>query len=172
MVLAVGESSYIFLDINDRLEGNYCFAGRFFKLALTGNEGFVGHTIDMSSLRGNMTYYREFGLGFSKNFSDRLRIGVKGKLLFGVATASLDNNAMGITVNDDYSHTLDADLLFNISAPVGFIQAHENIVDSIIFDDNKIDAGFFMGKKNVGLGLDIGATYELTDQYYPFGINH
>ncbi len=162
--LAVGESSYIFLDINDRLEGNIVIPGDFFKLALTGNEGFVGHTIDMSTLRGNMTYYREFGLGFSKNFTDRLRIGVKGKMLFGVATASLDNNAMGITVNDDYSHTLDADLLFNISAPVDVYTSTENIVDSVIFDDNRVDAGFFMGKKNVGLGLDIGATYDLTDQ--------
>ena len=65
-----------------------------------------------------MKYYREFGVGFSRNFTEKLRIGVKGKLLFGIAAATIDNKSLGITVNDDYSHTLDANLTVNMSGPV------------------------------------------------------
>jgi len=63
--------------------------GDLFRLALKGNEGFVGNKIDLSSLRGDIKYYREVGVGFSKNFTDKLRIGIKGKLLFGIADASI-----------------------------------------------------------------------------------
>ena len=75
----MGKDSYIFLDINERIDGNIVLPGDLFKLALKGNEEFVGSKIDLSSLRGDMKYYREFGIGFSRNFTDKLRIGVKGK---------------------------------------------------------------------------------------------
>lgn len=166
---SVGNDSYIFLDINERIEGNLVLPEDVIRLGLEGNEGFVGNQIDLSSLRGDMKYYHEVGLGFSKNITDRLRIGVKGKLLFGVAAVSIDNRALGITVNDDYSHTLDADLTVNMSAPVSVYISAENNIDSIAFDDSRFDSfkgvsEFIMGKKNTGLGIDIGATYDLNDR--------
>lgn len=166
---SVGKDSYIFLDINDRIEGNFVLPGDLFRLALKGNEGFVGSKIDLSSLRADMKYYREFGVGISRNYTDKLRIGIKGKLLFGIADASIDNNSLGITVNDDYSHTLNADMSVNMSGPVSVFMDSKHNIDSIVFDDNRLNTAsgrndFFSGKKNMGLGLDIGATYDLTDK--------
>jgi hypothetical protein len=116
-----------------------------------------------------MKYFREFGAGFSRNFTDKLRIGIKAKLLYGIATATLDNRSLGITVNDDYSHTLDANLSVNMSGPVTVSMDSKHNISSIDFDDNTFNTGsgiidFFSGKKNTGLGLDIGATYDLTDR--------
>ena len=166
---SVGNDTYVFFDINDRVDGNIVLPGDLFKLALKGNEGFVGSRIDWSSLRGDIKYYREYGLGFSRNFTDRLRIGIKGKLLTGIAGASIDNKSLGITVNDDYSHTLDANLAVNISGPVTVYTDSKNNIDSVIFDDSRFKTSkgiteFLSGKKNMGLGLDIGATYDLTDR--------
>ena len=166
---SIGEDGYLFLDINERFDGNIVLPGDLFKLALKGNEGFAGSKIDLSSLRGDMKYYREFGIGFSKKFTDKLRIGIKGKLLFGIAGASINNKSLGITVNDDYSHTLDANLIVNISGPVNVYMDSKHNIDSIAFDDNRFKtsggtAEFISGKKNLGLGLDIGATYDLTDR--------
>lgn len=166
---SVGDNGYVFLDINDRVEGNFVFPGDIFKLALKGNQGFVGNKIDLSSLRGDMKYYREVGLGFSKNFTNKLRIGVKGKLLFGIASASIDNRSLGITVNDDYSHTLDADLTLNLSAPVTVQMDADQNIEDIIFDDSRFDSAsgvvsFLSGKKNIGLGMDIGATYDISQK--------
>jgi hypothetical protein len=166
---SVGKDTYIFLDINDRIEGNFVLPRDLFRLALKGNEQFLGSTIDLSSLRADMKYFREFGAGFSRNFTDKLRIGIKAKLLYGIATATLDNRSLGITVNDDYSHTLDANLSVNMSGPVTVSMDSKHNISSIDFDDNTFNTGsgiidFFSGKKNTGLGLDIGATYDLTDR--------
>jgi len=166
---SVGNDGYVFLDINERIQGNIVLPGDLFRLALKGNEGFAGKKIDLSSLRGDIKYYHEFGVGFSRNFTDKLRIGIKGKLLFGIAAASIDNKSLGITVNDDYSHTLDANLTVNMSGPVNVYMNSKHNVDSVVFDDSrfKTSAGatdFFSGKKNIGLGLDIGATFDLTDR--------
>lgn len=166
---SVGNDSYVFLDINDRIGGNMVLPGDLFRLALKGNKDFAGSKIDFSSLRGDIKYYREFGAGFSRNFTERLRIGIKGKLLFGIAGISIDNRSLGITVNEDYSHTFDADLAVNISGPVNVYMDSKNNIDRVDFNDNILNTSagikdFFSGKKNMGLGLDIGATYDLTDR--------
>ena len=166
---SVGRDTYIFLDVNERIEGNMVIPGDLLKLALKGNEGFVGSKIDLSSLRGDMKYYREYGLGFSRNFSDKLRIGIKAKLLSGIASASIVNNSLGITVNNDYTHSLDADMMVNISGPVHVYMDSKHNIDSVVVDDKRFKTAsglsdFFSGKKNTGLGLDIGASYELTDR--------
>ena len=165
---SAGKDLYIFLDINERIDGNVVLPGDIIKLALKGNEQFLGSKIDLSSLRGDIKYYREVGLGFSKNFTNKLRIGVKGKLLYGITAASVDNRSLGITVNDDYTHTLDADLMVNFSAPLNVNMSADNKVESLIFDDSRFDnnAGildFLLNTKNVGFGFDLGATYNVTD---------
>jgi hypothetical protein len=167
---SVGQSGYLFFDINERINGNIVIPGDLFKLALKGNEGFVGSKIDLSSLRAGMKYYREFGLGYSKNFTDKFRIGIKGKLLSGIADASIDNRSLGITVSEDYSHTLDANLVVNMSGPVNVYMDSKQNIDSVVFDDKRFKSSggikdFILGKKNVGFGLDIGATYDITDKF-------
>lgn len=167
--LSVGKDSYVFLDINDRFDGNIVLPGDLFRLALSRNEEYVGNKIDLSALRANMKYYHEVGLGFSRNFTDKLRIGIKGKLLFGVTGASIDNRSLGITVNEDFSHTFNTDMDINISGPVKVYKNSNNAIDSIALDKDRLKTSsglkdFLTGKKNLGLGMDIGATYELTDR--------
>jgi hypothetical protein len=166
---SVGKDGYVFLDINTRIEGNIVLPGDIIKLALKGNQQFVGSKIDLSSLRGDIKGYNEFGVGYSQNISEKLRIGIKGKLLFGIACASIDNRSLGIAVNDDYSHTLYADMAVNISGPLTVKMDSKNNISSISFDENRFKTSsgirdFFSGKKNMGLGLDIGAEYEVTER--------
>ena len=166
---SVGKDSYIFLDINERIDGNIVLPKDLFRLALKGNSDFVGRKIDLSSLRGEMSYYREVGLGFSRNFTDKLRVGIKGKLLFGLANASIDNKSLGISVNEDYSHTLDANLTVNMSGPIHVNMDSNNNITSIALDDNKFKTAsgvrdFFTDSKNIGFGMDIGASYDLNDR--------
>lgn len=166
---SAGKDLYVFLDINDRIDGNFVIPGDVFKLALLGNEQFVGSKIDLSSLRNDMKYYREVGLGFSRNFTNKLRIGVKGKLLFGIADVSIDNKAFGITVNSNYTHTLDADLAVNMSGPFTVTKDAAGKIKSITLDDSQFKTpsgviAFMSGTKNLGLGLDIGASYDITSK--------
>jgi hypothetical protein len=166
---SVGKSGYVFLDINERFDNNIVIPKDIFELALKGNAGFVGSKIDLSTFGGDMKYYHEFGLGYSKDVTSKLRIGVKGKLLFGVAAASINNKALGITVNDDYSHSLDADMTVNFSAPLKVYINTDHNIDSIIYDKTLMDTrsekiDHILGKKNTGVAFDFGATYDISDK--------
>jgi hypothetical protein len=164
-----GNDIYMFIDIIERVQGNVVIPRDLMELAMKGNEGFIGSKIDLSSLRGDMKYFREAGFGFSGNISTRLRLGVRGKLLFGMAAASIKNRSLGIQVNDDYTHTFNADLSVNLSGPVKVLQGEDNSVESIEIDDSKFDSDrekldYLLNTSNFGLGLDFGAEYSITDR--------
>jgi hypothetical protein len=165
-----GKDLYIYLDVNEKVNANIALPGDIFRLALSGNDQFVGSSIDLSSLRGDVMYYREVGLGFSKNFTDNLRLGIKPKVLFGMASASIENNSLGITVNDDYTHTLNADVMVHISAPVTVYTSGQNNFDSVAFDDSRFDnkqniVDYMLKSKNIGFGVDIGGEYSFSDKF-------
>ena len=72
-------------------------------------------------------------------------------------------------MNNDYSYTLDANLTVDMSGPVNVYTDSNHNIDSISFDDNRFKTSsgirdFVSGKKNMGLGLDIGATYQINDR--------
>jgi len=166
-----GSDLYIFMDINERVEANVALPGDLLRLAFQGNEPFIGNMIDLSSLRTDVLWYREAGLGFSKNFTSNLRVGVKGKLLFGMATASTDIRSLGINVTDDYSHIFDADMTVNFSAPVGIDLDTDGFIEDFTFDDTRFDktieiVNYILTPGNVGLGLDAGVEYSFTDRLY------
>jgi hypothetical protein len=153
--------SYIFFDVNLRVAGNAVIPGDLIKLALKGNTAFTGSKIDLSSLRSDIKIYHEIGLGFSRNFTERLRLGVKAKALFGELAASLDNRSLGISIDENYAHTLDADLTYNFSVPHLTSDADNKFLPNINFDDSAMSMQYVTGTGNMGLGLDLGMTYDL-----------
>ena len=165
----IGKNSFVFLDINERMEGNIILPKDLFTLFLKGNKQFLGGKIDLSSLEGDLKYYREVGLGFSANLTRNLRIGIKGKLLFGIAGFSIDNRSFGISAPNSYLNTLSADLTVNMSGPVEFKINPDHTIRKVVFDKNRFKTSggifdFLSGKKNTGLGLDFGATYNISDK--------
>lgn len=159
---------YITFDITERFEGNIAFPGDLLRLAVNGTESFAGQYIDLSALRTDMKIYHEAGIGLSKNITEGLRVGARAKFLFGVAAASIDNDKLGLTVNQDYSATVNADLNVNISGPVSFF-ATDGIIDSAAFDDDRFDKAsdiisYLINPGNPGFALDIGAEYSIGDR--------
>jgi hypothetical protein len=166
---SIGRDGFVFLDVTERVEGNIGLPSDLFKLILTGNNQFLGKRIDLSALSGNFKYYREAGLGFSKNITKKLRIGLKGKLLFGISDFSIDNRALGISVDKNYLMKFDANLLVNISATVKISLNPDHTLKEIALDDNELSStggifDFISGRYNKGVGLDAGATYNVTDK--------
>jgi Family of unknown function (DUF5723) len=160
---------YFFLDVNEHVGANIVFPRDLLRLAFIGNEEFAGQTFDLSALKADLIYYREIGIGASKNITPKLRLGAKGKLLFGIAGGSFRNSAFDLTVNNDYSNTLNANLALNISGPVEFYINSENHIDSAAFDSERFDTSdgilrFLTNTGNTGFGLDLGAQYSLTDK--------
>ena len=152
---------YFFIDINDRFEGNAVFPGDIIKLVLKGNEAFVGDKIDLSSLRMDMRYFREFGFTISKEISNKLTVGIRPKIFTGIMATRFKNRSLGISVSDDYTHTIDADFTANFSGPFEVYTDSDNNLESINFDDSWFSFNTMTSIQNRGLGLDLGATYML-----------
>lgn len=164
---SAGKGNYFFIDVIDRVEGNIVFPRDMLTLAFLGNTDFAGQTLDFSSFRTDVQYFRETGIGFSKQVTERLRIGVKGKIYMGMAALAVQNNSMKLTVNSDYTSTLATDMEINFCGPVNIITNEEYLIDDISFDelDTSEDVMDFMtNTKNLGFGVDLGAEFILTNQ--------
>jgi len=161
-----GKDLYVFLDVTERVEGNFSLPGDLIKLSLTGNDDFVGKTLDLGSFDAGLIYFREAGAGFSKLFGKHLRLGIKAKMLFGLAGFSMDNRKLNVTINEDFTHTFNADLTANISGPVNIYYDADNYPDSISFDEDKLKSpDAYLNTKNPGLGVDIGAVYSFSEKF-------
>lgn len=166
---SVGKDLWVSLDLTERAEGNFVLPGDLIRLGIRGNEGYTGQTIDLSSLRTDAKYYHEIGVGISKNITDRMRLGVRGKILFGVAAATLDNNDLRLRVNEDNTHTLFADMSFSMSGPVYAVMNPDGTLDSVSIDDSRFEStkqtiSLLTNTGNPGFGLDFGIEYRITDR--------
>jgi hypothetical protein len=120
-------------------------------------------------MKADFKYYREIGIGASKNITPKLRFGAKAKLLFGITAGSFQNYALNLTVNNDNTNTLDANMAFDISGPVHFVTDSENHIEDVVFDNERFDTAhgvknFLATTKNAGFGLDLGAEYAVNDR--------
>jgi len=161
-----GRNTYVFLDLTERISGDIVLPGDLIKLGLGGNEDFVGKTISLDNLNIGLQYFREAGAGFSTLVGNNLRLGLRAKMFFGLAGADLQNNGLSLTVNEDFTHTLNANLMANISGPVQFYFDAENNPDSVNVDEDQLKSpGFFLNTSNSGLGLDAGAVFSITPAF-------
>ena len=157
---------YLYLDVNQRTEASIIFPRDLVSLGFLGNQEFAGQTFDLKALRTEVISYQELGFGFSKTIIPRLRIGARGKILLGVGAAKFENEVLNLTVNNDFTNTLNADMRLTVSGPLNFILDSGNRIDKVEFDDERLNPGngFFINGKNLGLGADLGAEFELTDR--------
>lgn len=167
----VGNDLKITLDITDRVDANFVIPGDIIKLGIEGNDGYMGQEIDISSLRADLTYYHEIGLGASKNITEKLRVGARVLILSGVASFYLTNNGITLTVNDDQTHTVNADVSLNVSAPVTFLRdEYEGVIDNVRFDEGRFDGpdqwlAYVSTMANPGLGFEAGAEYRFNEMF-------
>ncbi len=166
---SLGKNNFFSLDINTNVNAYGAFPGDLIRLAVDGNEQFVGSTIDLSTLGINANAYSEIGVGYSRAITEKLRVGVKGKLLLGTASLSTNIKTLGIDVSDDYTHTINADMALMTSGPVAVATNAENMIDSVYMRDVQIESfsefvNYALKGGNVGLGLDMGAEYEITNR--------
>ena len=124
----------------------------------------LGKTIDLSGLKVGAKYFREYGLGFSKAVNSRLRIGAKAKLLTGIASVTMDNKNLSLTVNDDYSHTINADMAINISGPVDVMLNPDKSIKDIKINEPEDIPAFLLNTSNMGLGIDLGAVFDVSSR--------
>ncbi|MBN2862869.1 MAG: hypothetical protein JXN62_06890 [Bacteroidales bacterium] len=167
---SAGKDLYVFMDYNVRVESNFIFPKDIFNLAFYEKNSLAGKTYNLSSLGAGVLAYSEIGLGFSKNIGDRLRIGVKGKMLMGIAAVRLNTDVFSATIGTDYSQSWNADLMLDMSAPATISWDEDNMPSDLVFDESRFETPGNITKSvlntgNKGFGFDIGLVYNITDKF-------
>jgi hypothetical protein len=155
----LGPDLNIFIDIIDRIEVKTSFPKEVMKLYITGTDQFLNQTIDLSGLNIRAQYFREFGAGFSKNVTTKLRIGAKAKLLFGIGALNFDNRLMTLRVNNDLSQTISADASLEISGQTRLNDLENDFSGGSV--GQMIKSYISTPLSNTGFGIDVGAVYDL-----------
>ena len=153
-VLAVsfrtGEASFSF-NVSERFQARMGYSDALLQTAVVGNT--PGETIDLGGywLRG--MHYREIGLGYNRRMLEEGKLVVGGRLktLFGLGNFTTRKSDYSITTGSEaelYALTLNADMLVQTSGL-------ETLDDDI--------TPYITNTKNLGMGVDLGATYQLNE---------
>ena len=144
-----------------KVQGDAKLNDGLFKLLGYGNGAFVGEDhpvkVDMDV---NAMAYQEFALGYQINVNERLSLGGKAKLLFGVVDVETDAiNATLITDADSYALRMKEDIALRLAMP-----------NAVYVDKNgnlKGNGPFSVGElfRNPGFGLDFAAEYRFDEKF-------
>ena len=160
--LSVGKDLFLFFDVVDKLNVKMVLPSDLMKLYVTGPEQFLGQTIDLSGMNIKGQFFREYGLGFSRNITGNLRIGAKVKLLSGLASLSLDSRSFSLKINADTSQSVTADVSMDVSGKESLQKMKDHFSGSG-FNDYLHGALDYLKTpvSNSGVSFDFGAVYNL-----------
>ena len=130
-----------------------------------GNANYINDTFDFSQAAFTGEILTVYHLGLNHKFDEQLTVGVRGKLYSGIFNVeSTSNTGTFSTITtpqgpNKYRHIVEnMDVLVNTS---GFASVKDMNVQNATAE--LLKRSFFGG--NVGLGLDLGLSYVVTEQF-------
>ncbi|MFC2151538.1 DUF5723 family protein [Bacteroidota bacterium] len=162
---------YFSFNLSEKLSTSINYPKDLLVFALEGNQGFINQNADLSYLGVNSTFYREYGVGVSKEISKQLSIGIRGKVLFGhvnVYSDFEDNNLSMYSSRD--SIYINADATVYTSSPLVPITDSDGNFESFdmptYFDNDETDSliDLALAHNNMGLGIDFGIYFKPIDK--------
>lgn len=144
--------------VNENISAKVSYASAPLRLAWKGNGDFVGEELDLSGTGVDIQHYREYALGYYKNWK-KWQFAGKVKFLYGKGSISTETSNFKMNISDDiYQHSTEVDYRFNGG---GF--------DFGRFEDsteNEADVAreYMLNNKNKGFAMDLGASYQFSDK--------
>jgi Family of unknown function (DUF5723) len=125
-------------------------------LALYGNQNYLGKVFDFGDLNARGELLSVFHLGYHKNVSGKLILGVRGKIYSSVFNiSSTKNSGYFYTTqgsNSAYDQVISANVLVNTSGFLNYTKNYSGNAQSDIIKKTLLGG-------NLGLGVDLGLTY-------------
>jgi len=161
--------SFISFDISSRLDGNIYFPRGIFDLAFTG--AVDGGNLSLGGFGADITAFNEIGLGWSRKdfLIPNLDLGVRGKVLFGLANVATKSSVLDIATSLD-EWNLHSEMEVAISAIPLLLDLENYEVDFNNFEPPPLgfetidfsNPGEILDKVftgQFGLGVDVGLNY-------------
>lgn len=141
------------------------FPKDFVILTYEGNANNINRVFDMSDLNVRGEMLSIFHVGFNKKVNKKFTYGFRGKIYSSVINFnSVNNNGTFSTVpanTNFYDHIFNLSLQLQTSGATTFL----NDENSNFSEDVKTLKRRLLFGGNLGLGLDVGFTYQSTDQW-------
>ncbi|MBR6067755.1 MAG: hypothetical protein IKP45_08125 [Bacteroidales bacterium] len=162
--LKTKSNAVVTVSLADRFMFGTTIPRNFFDFVLHGNRDYMleGKSHDISKLSLSATAFRELGIGFSMEILEKWSVGARMKLLFGMADVSTDIASLQLSTDPDmYFITADADM--QIRKSTGML-AYDIMDSSFNFSGADNLKGDLLNFGNVGVGIDLGMSYKITDK--------
>jgi hypothetical protein len=147
--------SFLSFGIRQRAILSAALPSDLFKLAWNGNAPYVGQTLDLSTTLINENHFIDYHIGLAVPVVEGLRLGLRLHLLQGLSNIYTVNNRLQMTT------LRQGENAYEVLASTRFVVNTSGIPDSTDFDP----VNYFTNFKNIGFSLDIGATYQINQQF-------
>lgn len=148
--------TYFSLTATNRMQFSFIYPRDLFRIVFEGNGGeFLGQRADLDGLGIKLNSYMEYALGVNRSFfEDKLVVGGRFKLLSGIANIHTARSELGISTDSTtFDITID-----------GVMHAYSSGLDSYSNSDfRNLGFKYLTRFPNLGMGLDLGATFQLND---------
>jgi len=160
---------YFTVDFKERMELNSGFTKDFAEFLINGNRNQERFNFSETGL--DVSYFHELAFGVSYDFEDQFQVGGRVKFLFGLANVNTRLTDITLTAYED-RWDFNSNIMLDITGPelmvpvdsAGFVIWDE--IDADIDPENDDFAGYvfdnfgtFMGAGNLGLGIDLGFSF-------------
>jgi hypothetical protein len=163
--LGIRAKNYYFtLDVIGKEDFRFNFDKEMITFLKDGNSNYKGKTSNWGGLGLNANAYHEIALGVSKKINSKWTVGVKGKILFGIANIHMEESEMSVStsVSGDQG-ILNSKHRLRASLPIDEIGYDEDgFVDDVNFEE--FNEEFFLNTDNKGFAIDLGATYKMDEK--------
>lgn len=154
--------------LNERIRADVSLPSDLFGI---GDRGLPSGTLlDLSNLGVEAMAYTELTAGYSYVWDDDWTFGARLKLIAGSAAVHTENNTFDIKTGQDMWHVkTDVEVMASMPwKPNDCLRADGTVdFDTLEFsdlEDDDIVDGLIPSLKNPGFGIDLGATYQFTDE--------
>ncbi|HER09417.1 MAG TPA: hypothetical protein ENO20_10970 [Bacteroides sp.] len=156
------------LDVTTRVDGSVYYPRDLARLLLYG--AGEGETYQFDGIGINLSAFNEASLGWSAEILDNLQVGVRGKLLFGMADLSTRRSELSLSTSQDLWN-IRSDMMLNASLPFAQVQYDtDGSIEDVLLDEDIEDLGpfalpgYLFNTGNLGAGLDVGINYRPVEQ--------
>ena len=149
------KNNYFHFRIADIANSNVTITKELIRFGLYGNgsDYYQGKTINLGGNAINVTYYREYSFGFTRQIDEKINAGINLKFLQGIANVYTENLDFTLQTDpDDFTLTATSNIALHTSLP----------------GDNGNDIQpeeIFTNTGNSGFAFDLGGRYIINEKF-------
>ena len=151
--ITLSDKTQFIFNVSEVASVNFSISKDMVRFIYEGNAAFENRSADFDGLGLNATHYREYGIALSHQFTDKWRVGLRAKYLYGME--NIYTEKMDVQFNTDpETYALQANTDFAIRSSGIDIPEGE---DESFYD-------YINGRNNHGFAVDLGAHYQFNDK--------